>query len=249
MRFVRVTFISLLFSLPLLNALHAQNITFSPESDTILVRDDCSAPIIICTLKSANTLDSIIISPGFSSSLLTYNNSGQWQFIDKCYFLVQDISDQYNYELWYIPQGLLPYFQQIPFDSSFETWERHFLLTLVVKSQGNPIDSLNQQFKAEYGLGIPDDQKVLPATARLYLNYPNPFNATTTISYYLPGSAMVDVSIYNISGQIITNLIGEKQVAGNYSVKWNASRLSSGIYFIHLKSDNFRFVQKCILAK
>jgi hypothetical protein len=248
-RFIRVDFISLFFSLSFLDVLQAQNITFSPESDTILVVDGCSGSIIRCSLNSDNTLDSIIISPGFNSFLLAYNNSGQWQDIDKCYFLVQDTSDQYDYELWYTPQGVLPYFQQVPFDSSFETLARHFFLTLVVKSQENAVDSLSQQFKTEYGLGIPDDQKILPATVQLYPNYPNPFNATTTIPYYLPGSAIVDVLIYNISGQLMTSLIRAKQTTGNYSVKWNANQLSLGIYFIYLEIDNFRIVQKCILAK
>ncbi len=232
-----------------LPSLFAQNIIFTPETDTLLVQDGCTGAVIICILSSSNAQDSIIISPGFNTSLLYHNNSGQWQYTDQCYFLLQDSSDQYDYELWYLPQGVLPYFQQVTFDSSFETWDEHFLLTLVVKSQGIPVDSLSQQCRAEFGLAIPNDPDPLPATVQLFPNYPNPFNATTTIAYYLPAGAEVNLSIYNIAGQLMTNLIREKKVTGDHFIKWDASQYNSGVYFIHLESGNFRSVQKCILVK
>ena len=205
--------------------------------------------MIVCTLSASNAQDSITISPGFNTSLLFHNNSGQWQYTEQCYFLVQDSSDQYDYELWYFPQGALPYFQQIPFDSSFEAWDEYFLLTLIVNSQGLPVDSLSQQCKAEFGLAIPEYPDPLPETVHLYPNYPNPFNTATTINYFLPTSAQVNISVYNIAGQFVANLSSEKQSAGNYFIKWDADQLNSGVYFIHLESGNFRSVQKCILVK
>jgi len=249
MGFAKVALICLLFSLLILNTLTAQNITFFPQTDTLLVQDGCTGAVIVCSLSASNAQDSIIISPGFNTSLLFHNNSGQWQYTEQCYFLVQDSSDQYDYELWYIPQGVLPYFQQVPFDSSFEAWDEYFLLTLIVNSQGLPVDSLSQQCKAEFGLAIPEDPGPLPETVHLYPNYPNPFNASTNISYYLPFSAEVNISIHNITGQLIKRLVREKQGAGNHFIKWDADQLNSGVYFIHLESGNFRSVQKCILVK
>jgi len=247
--FIKDTLIIIILFLLLHNIPKAQDITFSPQTDTLLVQDGCTGAVIICSLSSGNAQDTIIISPVFNTALLFHNNSRQWQYTDKCYFLVQDSSGQYDYELWYFPQGVLPYFQQVPFDSSFEAWDEHFLLTLIVKSQGLPVDSLSQQCKAEFGLAIPEDPGPLPETVQLYPNYPNPFNATTTITYFLPTTAQVNISVYNIAGQFVVNLIRQKQAAGNHFIKWDTDELNSGVYFIHLETGNFKSVQKSILVK
>lgn len=80
-------------------------------------------------------------------------------------------------------------------------------------------------------------------------NYPNPFNLTTTIFYQLPEPAVVYLSIYNIYGQLVKTLVEGKRVPGSYSVNWDASGLSSGIYFIKLSANQFSKIRKCILIK
>lgn len=81
-------------------------------------------------------------------------------------------------------------------------------------------------------------------------NYPNPFNSSTTITYKLPIDSDVELNIYNISGQKISTLISEKQIAGNHSVKLDASNFVSGIYFYHLETDKgFSESRKLILLK
>ena len=61
--------------------------------------------------------------------------------------------------------------------------------------------------------------------------YPNPFNPTTTIAFSLPQGGMTDVSIYDISGRKVENLLGRILVSGNHFIKYNASNLPSGMYF------------------
>ena len=84
---------------------------------------------------------------------------------------------------------------------------------------------------------------------RLQQNYPNPFNPSTTINYQLPENSDVNLSIYNILGQKVVTLVSGKQTAGAHKVEWNASGLSSGVYFYHLKAGQQSKARKMILLQ
>ncbi len=79
--------------------------------------------------------------------------------------------------------------------------------------------------------------KEIPTQYGLGQNYPNPFNPSTEIEYQSAGTGMVNLSIYDLLGREITVLVNQKQVAGYYSVTWDANSaaggVASGIYFIH----------------
>ena len=94
--------------------------------------------------------------------------------------------------------------------------------------------------------------KLLPQKFALYQNYPNPFNPKTSISWQLPVSSRVDLSIYNILGQKVCTLVSEKQKAGIYKVEWDATGFSSGIYIYQLRTkgqQNTVFTKKLVLLK
>ena len=80
-------------------------------------------------------------------------------------------------------------------------------------------------------------------------NYPNPFNPETIINYELPITNNVELSIYNILGQRVATLVNKEQRAGSYEVKFNASNLTSGIYFYKLQSGSFVESRKMVLLK
>ncbi len=90
---------------------------------------------------------------------------------------------------------------------------------------------------------------------RLYNNYPNPFNPSTTISYALRSECQVKLTVYNILGQKVDVLVNKVQNSGNHSVKWNASALASGMYIYRLEvnsidnKDNFVKEKKMLLVK
>ena len=85
---------------------------------------------------------------------------------------------------------------------------------------------------------------------QLFNAYPNPFNPKTVISYRLAVNSEVEISIFNNLGQKVTDLVSEKQTAGYYTVEWDATEFSSGIYFYQIKTDNgFREVKKLVLIK
>ena len=93
------------------------------------------------------------------------------------------------------------------------------------------------------------EETTLLPNYKLFQNYPNPFNPTTTIEYTISKSGFVDLEIFDILGRKIATLINENQIAGNYSVKFDGSGLSSGIYIYRLKSDDFIAAKKLVLMK
>lgn len=79
--------------------------------------------------------------------------------------------------------------------------------------------------------------------------YPNPFNPTTTIQFALPSSAHVNVSVYNIIGQKVDEIVNENLESGIHKFNWNATHLASGIYLIKFNGGKFHAVQKAVLMK
>jgi len=94
-----------------------------------------------------------------------------------------------------------------------------------------------------------NDINGLPANYVLDQNYPNPFNPNTTIEYHLPKSALVNISIYNVLGQQVTTLVNSRQPAGEQKIVFDGSKLSSGVYFYKLQTDDFVQVKKMLLMK
>ena len=94
-----------------------------------------------------------------------------------------------------------------------------------------------------------------PESFALANNYPNPFNPTTTIQYALPQAADVELTVYNVFGQVVRTLVAEHQSAGRYAVEWDATddsghSLSSGIYLYRLQAGGeFLKVKKMLLLK
>lgn len=79
--------------------------------------------------------------------------------------------------------------------------------------------------------------------------YPNPFNPSTTIQFSLPVSEMVTISVYNIIGQKVDEIVNEKFEPGIHKINWNAFSLPSGVYLIRMNSGSFNSVQKAVLLK
>ncbi|MBK7378339.1 MAG: T9SS type A sorting domain-containing protein [Ignavibacteriales bacterium] len=80
-------------------------------------------------------------------------------------------------------------------------------------------------------------------------NIPNPFNPNTSISYSIPENAFVALKIYDVLGNEVEVLINEQKEPGNYQIDFNASELSSGIYYYTLTAGNFTSTKKMILVK
>lgn len=90
---------------------------------------------------------------------------------------------------------------------------------------------------------------VTPVQFTLEQNYPNPFNPSTTINYSVPEQTNVKIVIYDAIGNQVDVLFDGQNAPGNYSVKWNAGNLASGIYFYKMQTDKFSEVKKMLLMK
>ena len=88
-----------------------------------------------------------------------------------------------------------------------------------------------------------------PSNYVLNNNYPNPFNPSTVISFSIPEASHVKLSVYNILGQKVAQLMNKNLTAGNYKVDFNAAHLSSGVYLYRLETNNFTSTKKMILTK
>lgn len=90
---------------------------------------------------------------------------------------------------------------------------------------------------------------LVPKAYDLAQNYPNPFNPSTTIEFSIPSDATVSLKIYDVLGKEVAVLANDYRSAGTYIVNWNASNLSSGVYFYKLNAGNFTQTKKMFLAK
>ncbi len=96
---------------------------------------------------------------------------------------------------------------------------------------------------------IDEDQGNIPNKLRLYPNYPNPFNPSTTIEFSLPENEIVSLKIYNSIGQLVTTLLDQAMYAGRHQVQWNAAEQASGAYMYYLQAGNNKISRKLLLLK
>jgi hypothetical protein len=94
-----------------------------------------------------------------------------------------------------------------------------------------------------------NDKLKLPFRYRLEQNYPNPFNPATTISYETGARNKVTLKVFSIIGKEITTLVNEEKPAGKYSVRFDGTRLPSGVYIINFSAGQFSTRRKMILLK
>ena len=94
----------------------------------------------------------------------------------------------------------------------------------------------------------------VPQQFVLYPNYPNPFNPVTTIRYDLSRESFVDITIYDMLGNVINNLVNINQSSGSKSIQWDATNnqgepVSAGLYLYSIEAGDFRQTKKMILLK
>ena len=94
-----------------------------------------------------------------------------------------------------------------------------------------------------------EEEIVTPKVFELAQNYPNPFNPTTVIQYSIPMSEFVTLKIYDVLGREVQTLVNKEQSAGVYNVEFNASKLTSGVYFYRIEAGSFVAVKKLLLLK
>ncbi|MEW6061014.1 MAG: cohesin domain-containing protein [Bacteroidota bacterium] len=125
------------------------------------------------------------------------------------------------------------------------TYNAWFLLT---SNASTSPDTIYVTGSGETSLHVRNGSEV-PRIFALHQNYPNPFNPSTVISYQLPANSYVTLKVYDAIGREVATLVNEVKEAGYYSVTFDASKLSSGIYFTRLQSGEKIQMKKMLLLK
>ena len=99
-----------------------------------------------------------------------------------------------------------------------------------------------------------DNDVQSPSSFKLYSNYPNPFNPVTTLRYDLPEDGLVNITIYNMLGNVVNNLINKNQNSGSKSVQWDATnnqgeQVPSGVYLYKIQAGDLSQTKKMVLLK
>ena len=94
----------------------------------------------------------------------------------------------------------------------------------------------------------------IPKTYHISQNYPNPFNPSTTVRYELPKDSFVNVTIYDMLGNVVNNLVNTNQSSGYKSIQWDATNnqgepVSAGVYLYKIQAGDFVDTKKMILLK
>jgi Secretion system C-terminal sorting domain/HYDIN/CFA65/VesB-like, Ig-like domain len=93
------------------------------------------------------------------------------------------------------------------------------------------------------------ESNITPDEYSLYQNYPNPFNPSTAIKFDLKAAQTVNLVVFNMLGKEVANLVNRQMNAGSHSVRFDASQLSSGIYFYRIETEAFTSMKKMVLVK
>ena len=107
----------------------------------------------------------------------------------------------------------------------------------------------NRIAKWDKTTGISTISGTTPAVYSLSQNYPNPFNPETTIKFSLPKNSFVTLKIYDIAGREVAALVNQKLNSGTFEYKFDASKLTSGIYLYRISTKEFTETKRMMLLK
>lgn len=110
-------------------------------------------------------------------------------------------------------------------------------------------DLIDNKIKLNLVVNRTNEKKLLPKEFYLAHNYPNPFNPVTTIEFSIPKESHVNLTVFNILGEKVTEIKNEILKPGYYKINYDASKLASGIYFYRIHADDFIKTKKMILLR
>ncbi|MEQ9309163.1 MAG: glycoside hydrolase family 9 protein [Balneolaceae bacterium] len=123
--------------------------------------------------------------------------------------------------------------------------------SLIIRLQDSDNDTVFAESEPkEIGIEVSNETESETALRfKLGQNYPNPFNPTTSINYSISKNGLVNLSVFNLQGQFVAELVNESKSEGEYSITWDASNVASGIYYYRLQSNEEVLTRKMMLIK
>ncbi len=126
-------------------------------------------------------------------------------------------------------------------------------ISLELTNEENTSEKYSVDFEASTILVSVEDEISKLSDYKLSQNYPNPFNPTTIINYSIGSkngsTEFVSLKVFDVLGREVATLVNQHQNVGSYSVEFNSAKLTSGVYFYELRTDNFHQINKMILEK
>jgi len=98
-------------------------------------------------------------------------------------------------------------------------------------------------------LDVEPDEDIQPRDFKIISFYPNPFNSTGMLVYYLPGISEVDISLFNVNGRTVANLLNRVQFEGVHSLSINANNLPTGLYFAQVRAGDSVQMKKILVYR
>lgn len=146
----------------------------------------------------------------------------------------------------FVLSGLVPGTYKVMANAAGYNDSRVFNITLDYISQ----TSANLSFIIEpFGVTSNEDKSSVVSNFDLKQNYPNPFNPSTSISFSIPQQEKVTLKIYNVLGNVVATLVDDVKPAGSYTINFDGSQLSSGVYFYKLETGSYSATKKLTLMK
>lgn len=112
----------------------------------------------------------------------------------------------------------------------------------------NSMDSVNFSIN-QILANVISISNIIPEKYALYQNYPNPFNPVTNIKFDIPKASYVKINVYNVLGKEVSLLMSENKPAGRYSIDFDASSLTSGVYFYKIETGDFAETKRMVILK
>ncbi len=203
--------------------------------------------------ESPGTKDSITTDSYVNMAVAKYDSSGNFQWVKQLNGTGWGGISEISSDLVSVSNNPL----QISYDNnngggllmSGDFNKQLFLDNNTLTAPGNARNSFVTRLNLSGNATAVSNSNKSPLNFSLSQNYPNPFNPSTLISYQLPQQSDVKLKVYDMLGKEITTLVNKVETAGNHTVSFDASNLSSGIYFYTLNTASFKQSKKMILIK
>lgn len=122
-------------------------------------------------------------------------------------------------------------------------------LWVMNRIQGGLFDRVQMNLFSVAPLSVRKELRQIPSSPELFPPYPNPFNPSTTLSFYLPVRSFVSLAVYDLLGRRVSTVASEEMEAGTYSRHWNAAGLSSGVYLLRFQTPGTLRTASLLLLK
>lgn len=133
--------------------------------------------------------------------------------------------------------------------SGLQDTARYLALLLLSQGTNGAYSIAEIMVQGTLATGVRSTNDLLPKTYSLSQNFPNPFNPSTRIRFALPNAGDVTLTVYDVLGREVETLLHQRMSPGNYELDFDASRLSSGVYFYSLRAGSYFVTKKMLLLK